>query len=78
MITTATKNAALEAATDFLNAGTPFVTILAAGWVLHGGIRQDDSGSARALMKEGAVRNRWTEMRELQEMMDELTCLLSR
>ena len=77
-ITTATKKAALEAASDFLNEGMPFVTILADGWVLHGGIRHDDRGSARALMKEGAVRTRWTEMLELEEMMGELTCLLSR
>ena len=80
-ITTATKRAALEAATDFLNAGMPF--IVADGWVLHGeGIRHDDSGSARAIsptmMKEGAARTRWTKMLELEEMMGELTCLLSR
>jgi hypothetical protein len=82
-ITTATKKAALEAATDFLNDGGRLVAIVADGVHLHGGgIRHDDTRSARALsltmITERAVQTRKTELLELEEMIGELTSLLSR
>lgn len=76
-IITATKKAALEAATDFLNEGVRFVAISDRRLLHGGGIRYDDSRSVRAA-SEGAVRTPPTELLELEEMIGELTSLLSR
>jgi hypothetical protein len=80
-IITATKKAALEAATDFLNDGVRFVAI-SDGRLLQGGrIRHEDSRSVRAVsltLTEGAVRTGLTELLELEEMIGELTSLLRR
>jgi hypothetical protein len=80
-IITATKKAALEAATDFLNEGVRFVAI-SDGRLLHAaGLRHDDRRSVRAVsltIAEGAVRTRRAELLELEEMAGELTSLLSR
>ena len=75
-ITTATREAALEAANDFLNLKMPFVTITADGRVYTAEEFATAGGSAQTMSllmrKEGEVSRQGVELQQLQEMAGEL------
>jgi hypothetical protein len=74
-ITTATREAALEAANDFLNLKMPFVTITADGRVYTAEEFATAGGSAQTmslLIKEGEVSRQGVQLQQLQEMAGEL------
>lgn len=76
-IVTATKKAALEAATDFLNEGVQIVAISDDRLLQGGGIRHGVRAVSLTIT-ERAVRTRRAELLEVEEMVGELTSLLSR
>ena len=75
-ITTATREAALEAANDFLNLKMPFVTITADGRVYTAEEFATAGGSAQTMSllmrKEGEVSRQGVELQQLEEMAGEL------